>query len=59
MTFIPSVLSKTDPNNSTNNITGAFTGTYTNTTGYSTIQIYISGIDDSIPSGLVITFSND
>ena len=43
MTFIPSVLSKTDNNNSSTNETTSFTtGVYTSTTGFNTLQINIT-----------------
>lgn len=59
MTFIPTVLSKTDNNNSSNtllNIGQNFTGTYTDTTGYNSIIITIlSDKDGSID----LYFSDD
>ena len=43
MTFIPSVLSKTDNNNSSTTATSSFTtGVYTSTTGFNTLQINIT-----------------
>lgn len=58
MTFIPSVLSQIDSNNSINN-SGAiiFEGTYTNTTGYNTLQVSIFNTD--VTGILEIYFSND
>lgn len=60
MTFIPSVLSKTDNNNSSTNATSSFTtGTYTSTTGFNTLQINITPttIDTNINCNITITFS--
>jgi hypothetical protein len=60
MTFIPSVLSKNDNNNSTiKTSTTNFTGTGTNTTGYNQISIYITSTENSDAGGLEIQFSDD
>lgn len=56
MTFIPSVISKIDTNNSYDG-TGTFLGTWTSTNGYNSIQVSISSIENSIPCGLTINFS--
>ena len=60
MTFIPSVQSKNDPNNSIS-ITGAqtFTGTSTNTNGYIYLSIILTSDKNSIAGGIEIEFSND
>lgn len=58
MTFIPSVLSQIESNNSINNSdTIIFEGTYTNTTGYNTLQINI--YNTNILGTLEIYFSYD
>lgn len=60
MTFIPSVLTKVDNNNSfSGTITsgGNFPGTFTNTTGYNSIQVNISSDIQSAPSGIQVQFS--
>ena len=62
MTFIPSVLSKTDNNNSSTIGTSSFTtGVYTSTTGFNTIQININptaiNINTTINCNITITFS--
>jgi hypothetical protein len=60
MTFIPSVLSKTDSNNSTTaSGGGSFTGTYSNATGYNSIIVNITTNTQSNILGLKILFSND
>lgn len=58
MTFIPSVLSKQDNNNSTT-IASNFTGTSTETTGYTNLIITIKSNIDSSAGGIVIFFSSD
>lgn len=60
MTFIPSVITKVDNNNSCS-LTGAsaFGGTSTSTTGYNSIQVTISSDNNSVPLGLTIFFSDD
>lgn len=57
MTFIPSVLSNTDQNNS-QTFTGSFTGTYSSTIGYNCIQVNITSNTNSAPSGIEIKFSS-
>lgn len=60
MTFIPSVLSKTDNNNSSTIGTSSFTsGVYTSTTGFNTLQINITpvAINNNINCNITITFS--
>jgi hypothetical protein len=58
MTFIPSVLSKIDPNNV---FIGNYTdvsGNWTSTVGYDTIQVSLDMGVDSVPNGLIVQFSN-
>lgn len=59
MTFIPSVLSKIDNNNSTTTAASNFTGTSTETTGYTNLIITIKSNIDSSAGGIVISFSSD
>ena len=59
MTFIPSVLSKRDNNNSTTTNASNFTGTSTETTGYTNLIITIKSDIDSAAGGIVISFSSD
>lgn len=59
MTFIPSVLSKNDNNNSITLRNTEFEGTGTNTTGYNQISIYITSTENSNAGGLEIQFSDD
>ena len=59
MTFIPSVLSKTDSNNSSNIVINngqVFTGTYTETTGYNSLIITILSDKDG---DIQLYFSDD
>jgi len=58
MTFIPSVLSKQDNNNSTTTPSN-FNGLSTDTTGYTNIIITIKSDIDSAAGGIVILFSSD
>lgn len=58
MTFIPSVLSKQDNNNSTTTPLN-FSGLSTDTTGYTNIIITIKSDVDSSACGIVILFSSD
>ena len=60
MTFIPSVLSKTDNNNSSTTATSSFTSVvYTSTTGFNTLQINITPttINNNINCNITIYFS--
>ena len=59
MTFIPSVLSKQDNNNSTTTKASNFTGTSTDTTGYTNLIITIKSNINSSAGGIVIYFSSD
>lgn len=59
MTFIPSVLSKRDNNNSTTTNASNFTGTSTETTGYTNLIITIKSNIDSSAGGIIIYFSSD
>jgi hypothetical protein len=60
MTFIPSVLTNSDLNNTTTNTTTTlYTGVGTITTGYNTIYITLTSTSDSAAGGLEITFSAD
>lgn len=61
MTFIPSVLSKTDSNNSSITGTTSFTGTYTSTTGFNALQINITPVttNSTINCNITINFSPD
>ena len=60
MTFIPSVLTTNDTNNSTT-LTGqtTYTGTATLITGYNTILVTLTSNQDSNAGGLEIQFSNN
>lgn len=58
MTFIPSVLSKRDNNNSTIS-TSDFTGTSTDTTGYTNLILTIKSDKNSSAGGIIIYFSSD
>lgn len=58
MTFIPSVLSKQDNNNSTTS-TSDFTGISTDTTGYTNLIITIKSDTNSSAGGIMILFSSD
>ena len=58
MTFIPSVLSKRDNNNSTTTASN-FSGTSTETTGYTNLIITIKSDIDSSAGGIIISFSSD
>lgn len=59
MTFIPSVLSRLDNNNSTTTTASNFNGISTDTTGYTNIIITIKSDVDSSAGGIVISFSSD
>ena len=59
MTFIPSVLSKRDNNNSTTTLASNFSGLSTDTTGYTNLIITIKSNIDSSAGGIVISFSSD
>jgi hypothetical protein len=60
MTFIPSVQSKIDSNNSTTNTTGTtYAGSSSSTIGYNQISIFITSTENSNAGGLEIEFSND
>ena len=60
MTFIPSVQSKIDLNNSSTNTTGTtYTGSGSSTIGYNQISIFITSTQNSNAGGLEIQFSND
>lgn len=60
MTFIPSVLSKTDNNNSTTvTSSGSFTGVYSNTSGYNSITVNLKTNTASDNLGLQIFYSNN
>lgn len=59
MTFIPSVLSKTDTNNSVSTSAASFNGTSTRTVGYNQIQISLQTSVSSNPLGLTVSFSSD
>ena len=60
MTFIPSVLTKIDPNNTTPSITNTtYTGVATLTTGYDSIIVTLTSDQDSNAGGLQIQFSKD
>ncbi len=58
MTFIPSVLSKRDNNNSTTS-TSDFTGASTDTTGYTNLILTIKSNKNSSACGIIIYFSSD
>lgn len=55
MTFIPSVLSKQDNNNSTTS-TSDFTGTSTDITGYTNLIITIKSDQNSSAGGIMVLF---
>lgn len=57
MTFIPSVLTNSDLNNTTTLTDTIYTGTGTITTGYNTIYITLTSTQDSAAGGLEIQFS--
>lgn len=60
MTFIPSVLTNSDLNNTTTNTTATlYTGIGTITTGYNTIYMTLTSTLDSAAGGLEIQFSAD
>jgi hypothetical protein len=59
MTFIPSVQTITDSNNSTTTITNPFTGLWTKINGYESVNINIICDQSSQPNGLQIQFSPD
>ena len=59
MTFIPSVQSKNDPNNSISTTGETFTGTSTNTNGYIYLSVILTSDQNSIAGGIEIEFSND
>lgn len=59
MTFIPSVLTNSDLNNTTTTIGTSYTGTGTITTGYNTIYLTLTSDQDSAAGGLEIRFSAD
>ena len=62
MTFIPSVLTKIDDNNTiiiTTGATGNYAGTGTLTTGYNSINVTLSSDVNSNPGGLEIQYSSD
>jgi hypothetical protein len=59
MTFIPSVLTNSDLNNTTTTTGASYTGTGTITTGYNTIYMTLTSTLDSAAGGLVIRFSAD
>jgi hypothetical protein len=59
MTFIPSVLTNSDLNNTTTTTGTLYTGTGTITTGYNTIYMTSTSNADSAAGGLEIQFSAD
>jgi len=61
MTFIPSVLTKIDPNNTITTTTSStsYTGSRTLTTGYDSIIVTLTSELNSNAGGLEIQFSND
>ena len=59
MTFIPSVLTNSDLNNTTTSTGTSYIGTGTITTGYNTIYITLTSTQDSAAGGLEIQFSAD
>ena len=59
MTFIPSVLTNSDLNNTTTTTGTVYTGTGTITTGYNTIYMTLTSTLDSAAGGLEIQFSAD
>ncbi len=61
MTFIPSVQTITDSNNSITTTTpvNSFVGSWTNVNGYESININIVCNQSSIPNGLQVQFSSD
>jgi len=58
MTFIPSVLSKQDNNNSTT-VASNFSGASTDTTGYTNLILTIKSDENSTAGGIMILFSSD
>jgi hypothetical protein len=59
MTFIPQVITKIDPNNSTTLNSTSYLGTSTSTTGYNSIILTIESNNDSDAGGIEIKFSNN
>jgi hypothetical protein len=59
MTFIPSVLTNSDLNNTTTATATGYTGTGTITTGYNTVYMTLTSTLDSAAGGLEIQFSAD
>ncbi len=62
MTYIPSVLTNTDNNNTSSTLLtsgSTFTGISTITTGYNTILLTIKSDVNSSSGGIVIQFSDD
>ncbi len=59
MTFIPSVLTKNDTNNTTTKTGTSYTGDSTLVIGYNTIIVTLTSNVDSNACGLEIQFSND
>jgi hypothetical protein len=59
MTFIPSIQSITDTNNSTTYTGTTYIGSWTKTNGYESICINIVCNNDSMPNGLKLQFSRD
>jgi hypothetical protein len=59
MTFIPSVQTTTDTNNSTTTTNTNFTGLWTKINGYESVNVNIVCIQNSLPNGLQIQFSPD
>jgi hypothetical protein len=60
MTFIPSVQSKIDSNNSTTKTNETtYNGSSSSTIGYNQISIFITSTKNSAAGGLIIEFSND
>ena len=60
MTFIASVLSQNDENNSGEILSDlSFTGTGTKTIGYNSVIVSIENTIDSISNGIIIEFSDD
>jgi len=59
MTFIPSVLTNSDLNNTTTTTASVYIGTGTITTGYNTVYMTLTSTLDSAAGGLEIQFSAD
>ncbi len=59
MTFIPSIQTITDNNNSTTTTNTSFTGVWTKINGYESVNINIVCAENSKPNGLQIQFSHD